>query len=139
MPNKRSKYGWKAHLADIVARHVHTSISIRHAIPAVSQRTKEKRWMVLFNAFRDLRELGFKLDDPRHLRLKHVIALARHWERVRQSPSTIENKLSILRTYAAWIGKATIIPASTELVLDPASVRRNQVRKPPSESVIRAM
>ncbi|QXP89640.1 integrase domain-containing protein [Methylococcus capsulatus] len=110
---------WKTRLAEILKRE-----AARHARKPkmVGSRTADKRWDVLFLCFRQLRQdLGHgKLDDPAKLKLKHVRALVLHWEGQGLSASTIQNRVSILRCFARWIGKDGMIPDTISLVSDPA-------------------
>jgi integrase len=118
--------GWKGRLTALLRDHAHKSE--RHPGKAVSTGTRDKRWTVLFAAFTTLREdLGFKIEEPTNLRLKHVQALVKHWEAAGLSPSTIQNNICILRLYAGWIGKAGMIPDTDSLVSDPARGRRRYV------------
>lgn len=90
----------------------------------VGQRTIAIRMETIFGAFRDLQSLGYKLQSAHNLREKHAHALGRHWEAEGQSPGTIENKISVLRTFAKWIGKPNMIKATVQYVERPESARR---------------
>lgn len=97
---------WKRSLADIL--RVHGRVSATEA-RRISYETAAKRGDVLFSAFRELRDLGYKLDSVRSLKPKHVEALVRRWREQGQATATIHNKLSILRTFSEWIGKPGIV------------------------------
>lgn len=124
-PRKTASHagGWKGRLTALLREHCHKSE--RHPGKAVSSGTRAKRWTVLFAAFGTLRELGFKIEEPANLRLKHVRALVAHWEARRLSPSTIQNNVCILRLYAGWIGKPGLVPDTDSLVSEPDRGRRS--------------
>ncbi|WP_312904566.1 phage integrase N-terminal domain-containing protein [Stutzerimonas nitrititolerans] len=94
--------GWKASLASVLKQH--NGIKATDGTIA-SHETQHKRTTVLYQAFTDLREKGYKLDDVRQLKGRHVVALTKHWLSKELSPSTLQNRLSTLRTFASWIGK----------------------------------
>ena len=111
---QRKNTDWKTELNTIVTEN--NGASSRRPNAASSSATQKKRRENLFSAFADLRALGYKIESVRNLRTKHVKALAQHWIKEGQSPSTIQNKISILRVFCGWIGKGDMIPESKELV-----------------------
>lgn len=116
--------GWKRTLAAVL--RVHGRVSADGA-KAVSYATLDKRSDVLFSGFRELRALGYRLNDVHSFREAHMQALARHWEAKGQSPSTIQNKVSVFRTFAEWIGKRGMIQGAEKYVSNPAAVTRHMV------------
>lgn len=48
---------------------------------------------------------------------------------MKQSPSTVQNKISIMRLFCEWIGKNGMVRDSTRYVKDKSSVRRSTVVK----------
>ncbi len=110
-------------LLKLIRQHVQTPAdSARKKM--VGQRTIKIRMEVIFGAFRDLNTLGYKLQGAHNLREKHVHALGRLWEAEGQTAGTIENKISVLRTFARWIGKPNMVKESVNYVERPESVRR---------------
>lgn len=93
----------------------------------VGQLTIEKRKEVILGAFSDLYFLRFKIKMVKSLGQKHIQALVTLWETGGQSPATIQNKLSILRTFCGWIGKPGMVKASEKYVGNPDSVKRTMV------------
>ncbi|MFA6442882.1 MAG: integrase domain-containing protein, partial [Sterolibacterium sp.] len=90
-----------------------------------SNKTKDDRAKSLFLCFRTLREkLGYSIDNPANLKPKHIEALVRYWESAGLSASTIQTRLSFLRTFAEWIGKPGMITASVNYVANPDSAKR---------------
>jgi hypothetical protein len=75
-------------------------------------KTRAERGQKIRKAFEDLAELGYRLADPRNLGERHVIVLVKKWEDDGLSPSSIQNRLSFLRTFSRWIGKAGMIKVS---------------------------
>ncbi|WP_447974212.1 phage integrase N-terminal domain-containing protein [Nitrospira sp. Kam-Ns4a] len=100
---------WARSLADILREHGRVSAD---DAKRVSYETTAKRSDVLFKAFRELRGLGYKLEDVRSLKPKHIEALIQKWRQDGQAISTIHNKLSVLRVFAKWIGKPGIVRAT---------------------------
>lgn len=89
--------------------------------------TQEKRETVIKGFFSDLFSLGFKIEDIDNLKQKHLKAVFGYLEEQGQAPSTIQNKISIMRTFCNWIGKNGMVEDSTKYVKDSASVRRTMV------------
>jgi len=117
-------WGWKGKLAELLGRHgSRTSDQGK----AASHQTHNKRTQVLFASFRELRELGYKLDDPANLKPKHIEALVKLWEKEGQSPSTIQNKISVFRIFTRWIGKEGMIRSAESLVQTPGAATRSYV------------
>jgi integrase len=97
--------GWKASLAAVLKVHN----GARHDGAVASFATQDKRADVLYAGFKRLRELNFRMETVMSLRGKHIEALAKDWEARRLSASTLQNNLSIFRTFAEWIGKAGMV------------------------------
>jgi len=112
---------WKTILADVLREHNH-----RHGRrdKTVSALTIQQRGDRLFNCFERLRELGYRLEDPRHIAERHVHALVDHWLAQKHSAATIQTQLSHLRVFADWIGKPGLIKPAAEYVTNPADVKR---------------
>lgn len=123
-PPRKNRYGWQSELKQLIEDHNHLS-SDRRKIIGVG--TKKKREEILFSGFRTLRELGYRIENPRNFREEHMRVLAQHWESEEQSPSTIQNKISIFRLFAGWIGKGNMIQDSERYVSNPESVKRTYV------------
>lgn len=113
-------------LIAIMRQHSHRSAD---GSKNVSFETKEKRSQLIFGAFDDLRQLGYKLQDPENLRVKHIQALGHYWEKEGKSASTIQQYLSALRVFCTWIGKEGMIRKPEEYVADPKSVQRSYIPK----------
>lgn len=138
----KQKGNWKRELQDIINRN-----NGRHAVRAktVSNRTMEARAQVLFRNFALLRTLGFKV-SPRNLGERHAEWLVRYWTcdpRAAQLPlgmskkialpakpyssAYIQTQLSVLRTFANWIGRPGLIRAASCYARDPELVARHYV------------
>jgi integrase len=126
-----ARKSWKRLLQEIISAH-----NDRHAVKpkGVSFKTREERANALFRCFRDLRALGYKIQNPQCLGGRHVQALVRDWTaeqpRSRErtlSPAMIQSELSHLRTFADWIGKAGLVLPAESYVENPALVRRRYV------------
>lgn len=126
-PSKTPYKGdWKVQLAGILKQHNHRASNRNKN---VGTETMQLRWKILFLCFSELRLLGYKLEDPANLKEKHVRVLAEHWESEELSASTIQNRISILRTFSVWIGKAGMITDSINYVKQPQSVTRSQIAR----------
>ncbi len=100
-----------------------------HKEKTVGQGTQDKRATVINGFFSDLFQLGYKIDSIHNLREKHLVAVFNFLEDEKQSPSTIQNKISIMRVFCEWIGKNGMVRDSTQYVKDKSSVRRSMVVK----------
>jgi len=95
----------------------------------VGQETQDKRKTVIHGFFSDLFSLGFRIESIYNLKEKHLKAVFHLLEEQGQSPSTIQNKISIMRTFCNWIGKNGMVRDSSLYVKDKSSVRRSTVVK----------
>lgn len=119
-----SRFGWQSELSKILAEHNHRASGRNKN---VGFETQKKRQEILFSGFRELRELGFRIENPQNFQERHIKALAKYWEESGLSPATIQNKISIFRVFAEWINKPNMIKNSEDYVADPKSVRRSYV------------
>ena len=97
--------GWKASLATVLKACNGT----RYDGAVASFATRDKRADVLYAGFRRLHDLNFRLDTVKSLRGKHVEVLVKDWHERGLSASTLQNNLSIFRSFADWIGKAGMV------------------------------
>lgn len=89
--------------------------------------TQEKRRDVINGFFSDLFYLRFKVESVHNLKQKHLTAVFNFLEEQGQSASTLQQKISTMRTFCEWIGKTGMVVASHEYVKDPRSIRRTMV------------
>jgi len=104
--------GWKASLAALLKAYN----GVKQGGSVAAYATQDKRADVLYAGFKELRALGYKLDGVESFRGKHMEVLAKAWEERGLAPSTLQNNLSIFRTFAEWIGKAGMIEAAEKYV-----------------------
>lgn len=97
--------GWKASLAAVLKQHN----GAKQDGTVASYATQDKRADVLYAGFKELRQLGYRLDAVQSLRGKHVDALVQGWHMRGLSASTIQNSLSVFRTFSEWIGKSGMV------------------------------
>ena len=91
----------------------------------VSFETQYRRVINLLASFRELREDGYKLTSPWNLKQKHIEHLVRKWVlELKQAPGTVENKLTYLRTIAAWMGKHNLVGKLDDYIERPDDYRR---------------
>ncbi len=115
---------WKVELMKLIEQN-----KTKHALKdkTVSTATKQRRTEVLFQVFTELRELGYKLDNPRNFKEKHFKAILEYWVSKELSASTLQSRTSILRVFCGWIGKGNMIQTLESYVDDTSLVRRVQV------------
>lgn len=94
---------------------------------AVSFATQDARREILEQGFRELRALGYKLPDVRGFKERHMTALGNAWEVKGLSASTIQNRISVFRVFAEWIGKTGMIRGSENYVKNSQCVERHLI------------
>jgi hypothetical protein len=113
---------WKASLAEVLRTHNR----VRSGGSVASYLTQEKRGDVLFAGFAKLRELGYRLEDVRQFKGRHMQALADAWVKEGLGTSALQNYISTFRTFAGWIGKAGMV-LRTEDYVGPEKARRTSI------------
>ena len=116
--------GWKAGLAAVLKERN----GARHDGAVASFATRDKRADVLYAGFKRLHELNFRLETVTSLRGKHIEALVKDWHERGLSASTLQNNLSIFRTFAEWIGKAGMV-RGIEHYLGPGTAARSSIAR----------
>lgn len=115
---------WKASLYAVLKAHNKAAAT---GGKAVSFATQAARQEILEQSFQELRQLGFKLPDVRGFKERHMTALGNSWETKGLSASTIQNRISIFRVFAEWIGKKGMIRGSECYVKNSKNVERHLV------------
>jgi len=125
---KKSPSDWKESLAQVLKAH--NRLQANGTIASFS--TQDKRADVLFAGFKELSAQGYKLDHVKSFRGKHFKVLTKHWEaqaRAGQlSASTFQNRISIFRVFANWIGKPGMIE-STSRYVSPEFASRSSINR----------
>ena len=116
--------GWKASLAAVLKAHN----GARHDGAVASFATQDKRADVLYAGFKRLHELNFRMETVMSFRGKHIEVLAKDWEARALSASSLQNNLSIFRTFAEWIGKAGMV-RGIEHYLGPGIAARSSIAR----------
>jgi len=127
MPQKRHStpgMSWKVELRKILDAN-NRNHGLKDKI--VSTETKKNRSDILYQAFTELRALGYKLDNPANFREKHFRALLEYWLSKELSPATIQKRASVLRVFCSWIGRPNLIKSLESYVDDESKVKRTQV------------
>ncbi len=93
----------------------------------VSDATQEGRAQILRQAIKVLHELGFQLINPENFGERHVEALVRRWEAQGLSAATLQWRMSVLRTFAKWIGKNGMVRGAEAYLADPSKAKRKYV------------
>ncbi len=115
---------WKSTLNVILKAHNKAAAT---GGKAVSFATQDARREILEQGFKKLRALGYKLPDVRGFKERHMMALGNAWEAKGLSASTIQNRISIFRVFAEWIGKTGMIRGSENYVKNLQSVERRLI------------
>ena len=95
---------------------------------AISIKTQERRVLNIIAGFKELRADGFALETPWNLAEKHIRHLVNVWvNKKKQSPGTVENKLTYWRTLAGWMGKDQLVGTVDDYIKRPEGYRRYYV------------
>ena len=114
---------WKQHLQRLINQHNHLHATKRKG---VSFKTMQDRANFLFHFFGELRhneEKCFK-PCPESLNNTHVKFMVERWVRHGAPASTLQLRLSFLRTFCGWIHKDGMIYPPERYVTDPSLVKR---------------
>jgi integrase len=112
---------FKEHLA---SPHSRTRVTSNN----LSVKTQEHRLMSLMAAFVELRKGGYGIQTPWNLADKHIRYLVNLWVNEKhQSPGTVENKLTYLRTLARWVNKHRLVGDMDAYIERPNGYRRHYV------------
>jgi len=101
---------------------------VRRGGAVASFATQDKRADVLYAGFARLRELGIRLDTVKSIRHNHIDKLMKDGHARGLSASTLQNTLSIFRTFAQWIGKDGLV-LDIERYLGPGVAMRSSIAK----------
>jgi integrase len=95
----------------------------------VGHLTQEKRKTVMKSFVADMHLLSYRLESMNNVREKHIFAWVDFLVKQSQKPSTIQNKLSVLRIYCSWIGKKGMVRSPEYYVADSVLVKRSTATK----------
>lgn len=109
--NGQTKTNWKLELIKLVEEHGGKAALKNKQVSSATKDARKKRLIV---AFRMLRSIGYKIDNPRNLHEKHVQALMDKMVKEEYSASMIQNAISTLRVFSVWIGKPHMIKGLEE-------------------------
>lgn len=97
-------------LERILNQHNQKNHSVIRVVPRDSSRkTRRERRGNLRLIFSELRQLGYRLESPTHLKPKHIQMLCTHWQAKGLATKTIHGLFSNLRAFCRWIGKDGMI------------------------------
>jgi integrase len=120
------KTGWKGTFNTVMKQHNGYSAD---GGKVASYATQQQRRDVLLQGFRELRSMGFKFNTVLALRGTHIARLVQHWETEGLSPSTLQNRLSVFRSFAGWIGKAGLVLPAERYVTNQQAIKRSYTAK----------
>lgn len=97
----------------------------------VGHETQSKHCETMENLFDDLKKIGMRLKDVRHLGRVHVVAAIKHWQKLGQASSTIQTKTSVVRRFLVLIGKPQVMPKGTAWteIQEKAGVRTRELKR----------
>ena len=102
--------GWKNMLTDLLNKQGKYSADGKKV---VSFATRQARKEHLFKAIKDIRNLGFKINNLNNLKTKHIDALVNYYaDLLKQNQlaiSTVQNRLCHIHTLLRWIGRDRLI------------------------------
>jgi len=119
-----ARAGWKGTFKAVMKQH---NPYTADGGKVVSYATQKQRRDVLLQGFRVIRSHGFKFKTVQTLRTKHIECLVRHWETTGLSAATIQNRLSIFRTFATWIGKDGLVRPAEHYLQDKTRAKRSYI------------
>jgi len=123
---------FKAEFAVLAAEHLHlphsgTRVSGR-SLSQMSQRQRAQALLAMMVALR--RVGGMAVTSPYAIRQKHIRWLVCHWvEERRLNVGTVELRLTHLRAFMSWMGKANMVGRIEDYVERPAGYVRSYVAK----------
>jgi len=94
-----------------------------------AEKTEHDRGLTIKLAFAQLWEMGFRLPSIKNLGGRHIDLLMQRWDQENISVKTFHTRLSHLRTFAGWVGKAGMVRDIHDYLPD-----RNLVRHEAAES-----
>ena len=80
--------------------------------------TQRARSSVLLLVASQIKEAGYKIEQPSQLKQKHISYLVNRWQDETLSPGTIKNRLAHLRWVVGKINKTVIVKSNDELGVD---------------------
>ncbi len=104
----------------------------------VSYATTDARRKRIIISFEDLWKLGFRIQDPRNLNVRHIEQLVTYWTglttaqdqkepRKPLSASTIQNRLSALRTVCLWLNKHDVVKKTSTYATASNDLKRSGI------------
>jgi integrase len=97
---------WKQELQELIDARAGERVDGRTA----SHRTRAHTATTLFAAFKVLKELLGSVPQPRNFKEVHVRTLVQHWYFTQEKQvNTIRTDLAVLRKFAGWIGKPSMV------------------------------
>lgn len=115
-------------LEKLLKQHNHLNAK---GVKVAGIKTQVDRKKHLRRVVKDLYKLGLCLETVKGLRTKHVDALVKLWERDGLSPSTIQNRLSHMRTLCRWIDKPGMILSAERYLVEPEKGKREYAAREP--------
>lgn len=119
MPGKRGRAF--ASLNAVLKNHLRRSADGRKV---VANATIHDRAEFYSRLVRQLHELGYRFEDVRNLKPRHIEALMRRWEGEGLSASTLQKRFSYLTLLCRWLGKESMLRPGPSYLKNPDAFRR---------------
>nr|WP_315597947.1 site-specific integrase [uncultured Cupriavidus sp.] len=123
---------FRAEFAVLAAEHLHLPHSgTRVSGRSLSQMSQRQRVQALLAMMVELRRVGgMAVTSPYAIRQKHIRWLVCHWVEERKlNVGTVELRLTHLRAFMSWMGKANMVGRIDDYVVRPAGYVRSYVAK----------
>lgn len=112
---------WVMTLNNVLAKHNGTTSTGKKA----SDKTRKNRAATLELGFIELDGMNIRLDDVKQFKERHLKALVKKWEASKSvSAATIQDRISVFRTFSKWLGKNGMIKGTDEYVANPENGSR---------------
>lgn len=95
----------------------------------MSFRTLQKHSEVLFAVYRQLRELGCKIERAEKIGNRHIRLVVALWEKEGKAPATIASRLSVLRVMCEAMGKRGMVLPPSAYTSTPDRAARSTINK----------
>lgn len=107
---KKEFFGKRARMHRAISKIIYEPNKKRVNGNVSSFETRKNREKILHTCFNDLYDLDFKIENPFNLKPHHVETLCQYsYYRKNLALTTIVNRLSVLRIFCRWIGKAGMV------------------------------
>lgn len=91
-----------------------------------SLKMQKDRRQILRLAFAELKQLTYRLQEPRNLKQKHVSVLMKYWDAQGHSANCLHTRHSVLSVFCKWMGKRDVVGHITDHI-SPERAKRTTI------------